>query len=348
MSTESTKTIKGRISNKHGTEKFWILSVYKNLDDLSDANKHDNPFTPLPGELIIYDPDSDNGLPRYKIGDPDTRGGGRRNVVELPFVDEKILEKIGELNTTINGSSESIIGTWVFHDEIALGRLNYDEYRNLSFIANGNEYDTITKSSIGSSSWNINGLAYFNNDGNGLNNGTKYTYNPSGNYGISHGWTNKADKTIFVTKETDSEYTAAWLRENADKIDGLQAKADTNLKTTDKTIVGAINEIDDKAIKKDSYGVVSLEGNYPLSLSKGTEESHYACFINSPTLTESNIDLYIQPKSGTIALTDDLSNLQTQLDEIQSLLGNVSTTLDLVNELQKATLGEENTLPAFE
>ena len=73
----------------------------------------------------------------------------------------------------------------------------------------------------------------------------------------------------------------------------------------------AINEISDKAIKKDSYGVVSLKGNYPLSLSKGTEESPRACFINSPTLTERNIDLYIQPKSGTIALTDDLSNLAT-------------------------------------
>jgi hypothetical protein len=28
MSTESTKTIKGRIINKHGTEEYWLLSVY--------------------------------------------------------------------------------------------------------------------------------------------------------------------------------------------------------------------------------------------------------------------------------------------------------------------------------
>ena len=80
MSTESTKTVKGRISNKHGTEEYWILSVYKSLDDLSESNKRDNPFMPLPGELIIYDPDSINDSCRFKIGD------GVKNVVELDFV----------------------------------------------------------------------------------------------------------------------------------------------------------------------------------------------------------------------------------------------------------------------
>ena len=316
MSTESTKTIKGRISNKHGTEKFWILSVYKNLDDLSDANKHDNPFTPLPGELIIYDPDSDNGLPRYKIGDPDTREGGRRNVVELPFVDEGILEKIGELNTIVNGSSESIIGAWVFHDEINLNRLSYDEYRNLSFIANGNEYDTITKSSIGSSSWNINGLAYFNND-NAIADGIKYIHNPSGNYGINHGWENKADKTIYVTKETDSEYTAAWLRENADKIDGLQPKADLNLKTTDKTIVGAINEVNSNTVDKmvqlnlasgdneivscDEQGIEWINTEYEIETNDG---GYYHGFITNrmPICAGDNVEFEIDEESQVVKI----------------------------------------------
>lgn len=120
MSTESTKTIKGRISNKHGTERFWILSVYKNLDDLSDANKHDNPFTPLPGELIIYDPDSDNGLPRYKIGDPDIREGGRRNVVELPFVDEGILEAINEIHSEL-GDVSTVLGSLIVKAKSIVG-----------------------------------------------------------------------------------------------------------------------------------------------------------------------------------------------------------------------------------
>ena len=79
MSTNSTKTIKGRIQNKHGTEEFWILSVYKDKNNLTEANKRDNPFIPLPGELIIYDPDNIYKHKRFKYGD------GVTDVVNLPF-----------------------------------------------------------------------------------------------------------------------------------------------------------------------------------------------------------------------------------------------------------------------
>ena len=102
MSTESTKTVRGRISNKHGTEKFWILSVYKSESNLADWNKHTNPFIPLPGELIIYDPDTPDGDYRFKFGDPEDREGGRRNVVDLPFVDETIRKELEKLVNWIN------------------------------------------------------------------------------------------------------------------------------------------------------------------------------------------------------------------------------------------------------
>lgn len=87
MSTGSTKTMKGRISNKHGTEEYWILSVYKSLEDQSEANKRDNPFIPLAGELIIYDPDSIYKYPRFKYGN------NVDNVIDLPFVVEDTIEK---------------------------------------------------------------------------------------------------------------------------------------------------------------------------------------------------------------------------------------------------------------
>ena len=153
---------------------------------------------------------------------------------------------LSDINDVVYGSDESIIGTWVFHDEVNPNRLSTDEYRNLSFISNGYVYDTITKSSVGSSSWGINGIAYFNNDGEPLSNGTKYTSNPSGSYGIQHGWSDLSYKTIFVTEESKNENTIAWLRENADRLEGqngLQPKADINLTTTAKTVVGAINEL---------------------------------------------------------------------------------------------------------
>lgn len=74
MSTE--KTFKGRVSNKHGTEEYWILSVYT---DTTKTELRSNPFIPLAGELIIYDPDSIYTHYRVKYGD------GVTNVVDLPF-----------------------------------------------------------------------------------------------------------------------------------------------------------------------------------------------------------------------------------------------------------------------
>ena len=93
MSTNSTKTIKGRIINKHGTEEYWILSVYT---DLEKSALRDNPFIPLDGELVIYDPDSVYTNRRIKIGD------GVTNVVDLPFIgggDNKAIIDVVELPT---------------------------------------------------------------------------------------------------------------------------------------------------------------------------------------------------------------------------------------------------------
>lgn len=76
----NTTTVKGRIQNKHDTEANWLKSVYKNGDPAQGLLS--NPFIPLAGELIIYDPDNIHARPRTKYGD------GTHNVVELPFVVE--------------------------------------------------------------------------------------------------------------------------------------------------------------------------------------------------------------------------------------------------------------------
>ena len=96
MSTNGTKTIKGRIQNKHGTEEFWILSVYKSLDNLANWNKRENPFIPLHGELIIYDPVFDGEPTRFKFGN------GVDDVVALPFVDEYVREELDRINSWLN------------------------------------------------------------------------------------------------------------------------------------------------------------------------------------------------------------------------------------------------------
>ena len=94
MSNTELKKVKGRVQNKHKTEAEWLLDVYPNGDRTQNART--DAFIPLAGELIIYDPDSVDGQPRFKIGDPEDREGGRRNVDQLPFVDEELRKMIAD------------------------------------------------------------------------------------------------------------------------------------------------------------------------------------------------------------------------------------------------------------
>ena len=59
------KTFNTRVSHKHDTEANWVKATN---------------FTPLAGEIIIYDVDSTHTIPRIKIGD------GVTKVNSLPFV----------------------------------------------------------------------------------------------------------------------------------------------------------------------------------------------------------------------------------------------------------------------
>jgi hypothetical protein len=58
---------KGRIQHKNDIEANWKLATN---------------FTPLKGEIIIYNPDDTYSYARFKIGD------GETNINLLPFIDE--------------------------------------------------------------------------------------------------------------------------------------------------------------------------------------------------------------------------------------------------------------------
>lgn len=90
MSNE-LKKIKGRISNKHGTELDWLKSIFVDGDESKGLVS--NPFYPLAGELIIYDPDSIYTYPRFKIGrwiNPEDESLGTVRLDLLDFVDENV------------------------------------------------------------------------------------------------------------------------------------------------------------------------------------------------------------------------------------------------------------------
>ena len=78
----ATKSLKTRIQNKHDTEANWAKATT---------------FKPLAGELIIYDKDSNNAKPRFKIGD------GITTVTSLPFVAIDYDSRITSLENTVNG-----------------------------------------------------------------------------------------------------------------------------------------------------------------------------------------------------------------------------------------------------
>lgn len=70
------KVFNGRIAMKHDTAEHWGQATN---------------FRPLPGELIIYDPDETHPYPRIRVGvaeDPNANPIIGKLLPELPFVDE--------------------------------------------------------------------------------------------------------------------------------------------------------------------------------------------------------------------------------------------------------------------
>lgn len=69
----ATKTLNARVRLKHDSEANWDLATN---------------FTPMAGELIIYDPDATHSEARFKCGD------GTTKLANLPFLFEKTNIKV--------------------------------------------------------------------------------------------------------------------------------------------------------------------------------------------------------------------------------------------------------------
>lgn len=110
------------------------------------------------------------------------------------------------------GSAEAVskIGTWTVVDDpvIPVSELP------LKFTSNGGEYTYIGTGTTGPDQWGIRNLRYCNGDTN--ENVMVYTNNPSESYGITHGWSNEAYKTITITEEPTNRHVIDWLENNTD------------------------------------------------------------------------------------------------------------------------------------
>lgn len=95
------KRINGRIVLKHDVESNWKLAAG---------------FTPMAGELIIYDIDSNYSYERIKIGD------GSKNVNALPFVDDalrtELIAQIGAVDDKV-GVVSTLVGDTKVSEQIS-------------------------------------------------------------------------------------------------------------------------------------------------------------------------------------------------------------------------------------
>lgn len=83
----ANKTVKTRIQSKHDTEANWDLATG---------------FCPLPGEIIIYDPDANHRLPRIKIGEKKD-ANTNKPLKDLPFITDDLVDTIlAEFNNQIS------------------------------------------------------------------------------------------------------------------------------------------------------------------------------------------------------------------------------------------------------
>lgn len=131
--------VKGRIQNKHDTEAGWYA-----------AGTAANPFIPLDGELIIYDPDSFYTYKRFKFGD------GVTAVHLLPFSltanpDESIIGLIVNGTTVTYTRADGSTGSFETQDTDTTYSLGTDEITGLTRLYStvGNAEDgTMTQKAI--------------------------------------------------------------------------------------------------------------------------------------------------------------------------------------------------------
>jgi hypothetical protein len=81
------KILSSRIVHKHDVAENWSKAIG---------------FTPMAGELIVYDIDDNHAYERIKIGD------GQRNVNALPFVDDALRAALVELINAVDGKVDTV------------------------------------------------------------------------------------------------------------------------------------------------------------------------------------------------------------------------------------------------
>lgn len=112
-------------------------------------------------------------------------------------------------------SDEDILGVWKFIDEPDVDSLSSTGV-DIAFISNDTNFVAMWSGTVGPDYFGIKSLNYKDEYSSGYR--TVYTNNPSGNYGITHGWSDEAYKIITITEAPTDDTLIAWLKANARKV----------------------------------------------------------------------------------------------------------------------------------
>ena len=209
-----------------------------------------------------------------------------------------------------------MVGTWVLNDDPNLSTI--PDNCELWFLSNGVEYRSIGRALVSSVSYDIYTLYYKQSESNTYT--SVYFDNPSGRHGVEHGWRDEANKTIDIIKDPDPT-TAAWVRANAKKSD-QQQESDVRLKTKNKRLVDAINELSDQIAEGGGGGLPPTSadnaGKVLTTNDEGTPEWQIQNFV----------------PSYSISITSDQS-VATMITMLQDLGADISkfniVVVDIIN-----------------
>ena len=200
---------------------------------------------------------------------------------------------------------ESTEKIWVFHDELDnLGEsynawgpndeMNYVSPFNIKYSPldlDSVEYDSFAIGTQGSSSWGIYTLYFWSEDYRmGI-----YTHNPSGSYGISHGWINDDGYKTIIVHEADEE-AKSWLESHATESE------DVNIITTAATLYV---RVDGKWVEVNPNGEDNSTENPMLCV---TVDNDYSTTMSAiiTAIEEAGGDI---SKYNYVQLTGDLTDL---------------------------------------
>ena len=346
----SERRFKARFVNKHAVEDDWIKAVN---------------FTPLKGEIIVYDVDTTYNYERFKIGD------GSTTVNDLPFVDEALRNYIDTELEDLSGDIQAVgalVGDESVSDQISTAIASKSDTGHTHDDRYYTESEMNTKLNAKSNTGHTHGISDITD---------------LGNASVSHADTANAVAWGNVTGKP-SAYTPASHNHAISEITSLQDTLNAKVPTT-RTVNGkalsANITLSASDVGADATGsaasaltnanlytdaeIAEWVGDQPVAdqiseAISGKANTSHTHSISNITNLQSELDSKYEKPSTGIPKTDLASSVQTSLDKadsaIQSLAGyatesyvdgkvsslvdSAPETLNTLNELA-AALGDD-------